>query len=231
MAKANARPVTRTETAKVRIYLVDDHPVIRRGMAQLLSEHGNYHIAGESEGVMQAIADIMDMPVDLVIVDLSLADGSGLELIKSIHAMQPKIRILVASMHHDAMYAQRAIRAGANGYLSKEQPPDQILQAVELVLAGQIYICPELASAVLQNALKPDDQTIGNPIATLSDRELEVFELLGDGMPARDIADHLSLSIKTIDTYRDHIKTKLNLDSANEVTHHAIRWKLQQEQC
>lgn len=229
MAKANARAVSKTDAAKVRIYLVDDHPVIRHGIAQLLSEHGNYTIAGESDGVMQAITDIKDNPVDMVIVDLTLADGSGLELIKSIHAMRPNTKILVASMHHDAMYAQRAIRAGANGYLSKEQPPDQILQAVAFVLSGQIYICPELASTVLQHALKPDEKVIDNPLSSLSDRELEVFELLGDGMTAREIAERLSLSIKTIDTYRDHIKTKLNLDSASEVVHHAIRWKLQQE--
>ncbi len=229
MAKATSRKTQKAVAGNTRIFLVDDHPVIRRGLAQMLSQKGQFTIAGEADGVCDALAGLQKNEVDLVIVDITLADGSGLELIKDLHTMRPETKILVASMHHDAMYAQRAIRAGAQGYLCKEQPPDQIIDAVQSVLMGHIYICPDLASTVLQRALQPDDKQTDDPIQALSDRELEVFELLGDGLASREIAERLSLSIKTIDTYRDHIKTKLNFDSSNEVTHHAIRWKLERE--
>ncbi len=152
-----------------------------------------------------------------------------MELIKDIRARWPKMKILVCSMHADPTYAERAMRAGANGYLTKHQPNDDLVDAVSQVMHGGIYICPDLSDSLMQRALASGDGLRTSAVDSLSDRELQVFEMIGKGLSTRKIAECLSLSVKTIETYRENIKQKLSLDSGNDLIHRAVRWTMQQE--
>ncbi|MCC6681389.1 MAG: response regulator transcription factor [Phycisphaeraceae bacterium] len=227
MKKAQRRIMTASSAP--RVFLVDDHPIIRQGLTQLLEKDEQYQVVGDAAGASEAIAGIKQNTPDIVIVDLMLSDGGGIELIKDIHASWPEIKILVSSMHNDATYAERAMRAGATGYICKEQPPEQMIDAVNSTLKGRIYLSPDLSNTVLKHALQGTEGLQASPIESLSDREMEVFELLGDGLRTRDISERLSLSVKTIETYRDNIKSKLSLNNSAELMHRAIRWKIQRD--
>lgn len=226
MNKARARSVA-TQNTK-RLFLVDDHPMIRHSLNQMLSQQDGLVVVGEAGGAIEAMSGIAQTNPQLVITDLTLAEGDGLDLIKNIRSQWPEIKILVASMHGDPTYAERAMRAGALGYITKDQPPNEIAEAVRTVLRKRIYVSPDLSNALMSRALQNDDGLAKSPIDALSDRELQVFELLGDGKSTREIAEKLSLSIKTIETYRDNIKQKLSLKNSNELTHRAVCWKLDQ---
>jgi DNA-binding NarL/FixJ family response regulator len=213
----------------VRIFIVDDHAVVRYGLSRFLSEGAEVQIVGEAAGAPGAISGIEREKPDLVICDLSLSDGDGMELIKDIRARWPQIRILVSSMYADPTYVERAMRAGANGYLTKDQQNEDLVEAIGQVLRGGIYICPDLSDTIMRRALQGEDGLRTSAIDKLSDRELQVFEMIGKGMPTRKIADSLSLSVKTIETYREKIKQKLLLDSGNDLIHRAVRWVMQRE--
>ncbi len=212
------------KTPKRSIFIVDDHSIVRRGLKQLIDQEADLAVCGEAENGQAALEAMKKLAPDLALVDLSLGGESGLELIKDIKARYPKVSVLVLSMHDEAFYAERVLRAGAKGYIMKLQAPDLILKAIRRVLSGEIYLSDPMASKMLRKVAGGEDPIIGSPIERLSDRELEVFQLIGIGLGTRHIAERLSRSVKTVETYREHIKLKLDLKDATELTQAAIQW-------
>jgi DNA-binding NarL/FixJ family response regulator len=209
---------------RTRILLVDDHAVVRFGAAQLINREADLVVCGEEEDAGKALTAITNLKPDLVIADISLKDSSGLELMRNIKAQYPKMPVLVVSAHDEAIYAEIAFRAGALGYLMKDQALDKIVAAIRRVLSGAIYVSDALAARMLQRQVRGQTDINQSPVKSLSDREMEVFQLIGQWKKTREIADELHLSIKTIEYYREQIKRKLNLKSASELTHYATSW-------
>jgi len=222
--KNAANKSTEPKDHKVRILLVDDHAVVRYGIAQLINREPDLQVCGEEEDAGHALAAIERLNPDLVIADISLKDSSGLELMRNIKAQRPRLPVLVVSAHDESVYAEIAFRAGALGYLMKEEALGKVLTAIRRVLSGNIYVSDALAARMLEQQIrgKPDLQE--SPVSRLSDRELEVFQLIGQWKKTSEIAAQLHLSIKTIEYYREQIKQKLNLKNAAELTHHATSW-------
>jgi DNA-binding NarL/FixJ family response regulator len=212
---------------KTRVLIVDDHPIVRRGLAGLIAHEPDLEICGEAEDAPAAMRLVNDSHPDVVIIDISLKSGNGIELVKQIKAHDPAIKMLVSSMYDESLYAERALRAGAMGYINKEEATDHIINAVRQVLRGQIYLSRRMTDRVLQRAAG-GNWLEHSDIDGLSDRELEVFQMIGQGLSTRQIAAKLHLSVKTIETHRDNIKSKLNLKSGTELTHRAVEWVLQQ---
>lgn len=211
-----------------RILIVDDHPLVRAGFAQLIGDSNDLEVCGESANMADGLNLVESLAPDLAIIDLSLAGGSGLDLIKHIRARGHQVLILVASMHDELLYAERVITAGAQGYINKQEAQDKIIPAIRQVLRGKQYLSQRMTERFEES---PNATTHNKrDIDALSNRELQTFELIGQGMAASDIALHLNLSIKTIETHQAHIKNKLGLASAHELAHRAIRWVLEQEQ-
>jgi DNA-binding NarL/FixJ family response regulator len=216
-----------TETPKAgarRIMLVDDHPVVRQGLAESINNEADLLVCAEAEDRLEALAAIESTRPDLAVIDLTIKHSSGLELIKDIRARWPRMLILVVSMHDEMLYAERVLRAGAQGYITKQEATRNVLLAIRRVLAGGIYLNERTASAVLARlAAKP--QSMSDSIAdVLADRELQVFELTGHGLSTREIASQLHIDMKTVDTYRARIRDKLNLKTSSELLQLAIRW-------
>jgi DNA-binding NarL/FixJ family response regulator len=207
-----------------RVVLVDDHPVVRLGLRQMLNAEEDFEVCGEADGSAAALSVIREKCPDLVVVDVSLADGSGLDLVKQLATSDPSIRILVSSMHDEALFAERALRAGALGYINKEEAVTEMVDAMRKVLAGSIYLSQNMTDRLLRTITQNDMEQGNATLDRLSDRELEVFELLGQGLTTRQAADRLHLSVKTIETYRENIKTKLNLENNNELICRAAQW-------
>jgi DNA-binding NarL/FixJ family response regulator len=226
-AKASARP--RASLRRTRVYVVDDHPLTRRGLVQLISRENDLEIVGEAGTAVEALTGISQHRPQLVIVDLTLGDLSGLEVIKEVRSRWPRIKVLVASMHTQTSYVERAMRAGASGYLTKDAPQSELLEAIRCVLDSRIYLNPQMSTEMLSRVINAGHGQAKDPIEGLSDRELEVFDLLGQGLRTRDVATRLCLSVKTIETYRDNIKSKLGLDSSVELIHRATRWKMERD--
>ena len=210
--------------AKLKVVLVDDHPIVRQGLAQMIARELDMEVCGEAETAADALKAIAACKPDVAVVDLSLKGTSGLELLKDLKVRFPKLPVLVLSMYDETMYAERALRAGAKGYMMKEEATEKVLAAIRGILAGQIYLSEAMASRLLHMAV--DGRTPGavSPTERLSDRELEVFQLIGQGYGNTDIAQQLHLSPKTVETYRAHIKEKLGLSGATELLQHAIQW-------
>lgn len=206
------------------IIIVDDHPVMRAGLARLIDGELDLCVAGQAESVTEALALIREKRPALVIVDLSLNDGNGLDLISQVATSCEGVRTLVMSMHDEAIFAPRALRAGALGYVSKSEPPAAVLDAIRTVLRGELYVSSTTSQRLLRSMVGERSPRPRSIIETLSDRELEVFELLGRGYGTRQIAMKLHLSIKTIESHREHIKEKLGLDSGRDLTRHAVLW-------
>lgn len=207
-----------------RIVIVDDHPVVRLGLKQALGECPDLEICGEAEGAAEALSVVEASRPDLVIVDVSLKNGSGLSLVKQLTTTDSTITVLVASMHDETLYAERALRAGAKGYISKSTGLDTMIEALRKVHSGAIFLSQPMTDRILQSIAGSDLENGSAPLDQLSDRELEVFELIGQGLTTRSTADHLGLSVKTIETYRENIKTKLNLENNNELICRAAQW-------
>ena len=214
---------------RTRILLVDDHAVVRYGMAQLINRERDFVVCGEEEEASKALSTISALNPDLVIADISLKDSSGLELMRNIKAQYAKLPVLVVSAHDENIYAEIAFRAGALGYLMKDQALDRIVTAIRRVLSGAIYVSDALGARMLQQQVRGHTDVGQSPVKGLSDREMEVFQLIGQWKKTREIAEELHLSIKTIEYYREQIKRKLNLKSASELTHYATSW-VQREQ-
>lgn len=213
---------------KTRILLVDDHPLVRAGFTQLISDHADLEVCAEAGDMAEAIRQLENIKPDLAIIDLSLAGGSGLDLIEHIKAKHDSVLMLVASMHDETLYAERVLAAGARGYINKQEAQDRIIEAIRAVLAGRVYLSSRMTERMLNNMVEGNNSKQG--IDSLSNRELQVFEMIGDGTTTSQIASQLNLSQKTIETHQAHIKRKLGLTSAHELTQRAIRWAIENRQ-
>ncbi|MFH1302574.1 MAG: response regulator transcription factor [Planctomycetota bacterium] len=212
---------------KTRIMIVDDHPIVREGYSRLIEREQDLQVCAEADSKIDAIKKVMQDPPDLIIVDLSLKDGSGLELIKDIKSQFKQIKMLTVSMHDENLFAERCIRAGALGFVNKQQAAEQLIKAIYRVLEGKVFLSSEITERMICRSIGSDNYTDQSPIESLSDRELEVFEQIGHGETTRKIAEKLNLSPKTVETYRENIKHKLNLENATELTRNAIQWVLE----
>ena len=210
-----------------RILIVDDHPLVRTGFAQLIGDCPDLEVCGEASDMAEALRLIDSDCPDLAIIDLSLAGGSGLDLIEHIKSRNLDLLMLVASMHDETLYAERVLAAGARGYINKQEAQENIIRAIRQVLAGKVYLSEAMTERMLNGLVDVRDEK--RDIERLSNRELQVFELIGQGVPVSQIASQLNLSIKTIETHQAHIKKKLGLESAHELNQRAIRWVMDQE--
>lgn len=212
-----------------KVLIVDDHPLVRRGLAELISKEPDLQVSGEAAGASEALGQLTSNRPNLVIIDLSLQEGSGLDLIKQIKAMDDGIKVLVSSMHDESLFAERSIRAGASGYIHKEEATEKVIEAIRYVLRGKVYLSEDMSERILHQFAGIEELPPEGSISKLSNRELEVFELIGSGLSTRQIAEKLHRSIKTIETYRESIKQKLNLRSSNELIRHAVQWELEKQ--
>jgi DNA-binding NarL/FixJ family response regulator len=206
-----------------KIMLVDDHPVMREGLAQLITHEPDLRICGQFEDAARAFEAVPALRPDLAIVDLALKGSGGLELVKNIRANYPGLLVLVLSMHEESLYAERVLRAGAAGYITKQEGADKVLEAIRHVLGGGVYLSEKMGARLMRQWIGGRPAGGGTLMEQLSDRELEIFGLIGQGRGTRQIAEQLHLSVKTIESHRAHIKEKLNLKNANELVHRAIR--------
>jgi DNA-binding NarL/FixJ family response regulator len=209
---------------QIRIFLVDDHPLVREWLATLLRQQPDLEVCGQAEDARQAFATMEADPPDVAIVDLSLKTSSGLDLIKDLSERLPTIQVIVLSMHEEIFYAERALRAGARGYVTKRESTHRIVEAIHEVQAGRLYANAELLAKLAERIVGRNQSTQAGSVETLSDRELEVFRRLGEGQANRLIAEELHLSIKTVQAYCARIKGKLDLANAAELIREAIRW-------
>ena len=210
--------------SKTRILIVDDHPIVRQGLAELINHESDLVVCGQAEDAHEAIKAIKDLSPTMAIIDISLKETSGLELIKDIHSQYPDLPVLALSMHDEMLYAERALRAGAMGYIMKQEATENVIVAVRRILGGEIYVSDRMAARMVRKLVTGQIETTTSQVASLSDRELEVFHLIGKGHGTRQISERLHLSVKTIETYRAHIKEKLNLADAAELLQYAIQW-------
>jgi len=209
---------------KKRLLLIDDHPIMRHGLAQLINAEADLEVCGDAGNAAEGLRAVEKCHPDLVIVDLTLPDKHGLEFIKDMQAMHPGTLMLVLSMHDESLYAERALRGGARGYLMKETAADNLIKAVHRVLDGGIYLSDRMAGAMLEMVAGQRKQTEASPLDRLTDRELEVLQLIGQGKGTRQIAEQLHVSVRTIDAHRAHIKDKLQLPDGNALVRYAVRW-------
>jgi DNA-binding NarL/FixJ family response regulator len=210
--------------AGFRLFLVDDHPITRLGVSALIGRERNLAISGEADCAPKALELIGRSPPDLAIIDISLRSMNGIELIKNLKAVTPGLPVLVLSTHDETLYAERALRAGAQGYVMKREASEKILDAIHRVLHGEIYLSEAMKEKMLHRMVNTKKEDTRFPIDKLSDREMEVFQLIGNGYSTRQIATRLNLSVKTIDSYREHLKLKLQLNGGPELLRYAIQW-------
>ena len=214
---------------KIKILLVDDHPLVREWLTNLLKQQPDFQVCGEAGDAPEALRLIGATQPDVTIVDISLASGSGIELIKDIRASHAQVAVVVLSMHDELLYAERALRAGAGGYIMKSEATQKVIEAIRAVLRGEIYVSPKVASLMARKFVGGKTGRTSFPIEQLSDRELEVFQLLGAGYSTRQISEHLHVGFKTVQGYSARIKEKLNLSNINELMREAIRWQENQD--
>jgi DNA-binding NarL/FixJ family response regulator len=213
-----------TENRKAKVFLVDDHPLVREHLTALIQREADLEVCGEAADAPTALELISRQSPDLVILDISLKQSNGLELIKDLKQRWPKLSVLVLSMHDEMLYAERSLRAGALGYITKEEATVNVLSAVRKVLGGEVYLSERMAGRVMKRMVSGAKDELGSPLEVLTDRELAVFQMLGRGMGTRQIAEELRLGIKTVESYRARIKEKLQLQDGNQLLQHAIQW-------
>jgi DNA-binding NarL/FixJ family response regulator len=213
-----------------RILLVDDHPVFRRGLGVMIGDEPDLEVCGEATDACEALRQVDTHGPDLVIVDVSLRRGHGIDLVKQLHARDRRVKLLVCSMHEDGLFAERALRAGARGYINKREAPEQLIGCIRAVLDGRIYLNPEITQRLLTGGSQPTAVSDCWGVESLSNRELAVFELIGEGLGTRAIAKHLHLSVKTVETYRENVKAKLGLENGAQLARHAAEWAIQRHQ-
>ena len=214
---------------RARVAVMDDHPLFRERLCQLINNELDMEVCGEAEGAEQALSLIRSTRPNLAIVDIALKASSGLELIRSIKALSIGVPVLVLSMHEESVYADRALRAGASGYITKSQEAAEVLTAIRSVLAGKIYLSAEMTNDLLKNLGTTGARGTPRSVDRLTERELQVLELVGRGRTTREIAEMLKLGVATIDTYRARIKEKMNFRNATDLVHFAIRWVSEKE--
>ena len=214
---------------KKRVFVVDDHPIVRQGLALLINQEADLSVCGEAEDMHTALQAAPASRPDVMIVDISLNGPDGLELLKHVRLKCPALPVLILSMHDEQIYAERALRAGANGYIMKQEATERVLVALRRILSGETYVSDRIARSMLQHYLRGTNVAAYSPISELTDRELEVFRLIGEGHGTRQIAEELHLSVKTVESYQAHIKEKLSLRSARELVQHAIQWTMEEK--
>ena len=229
MARTTKDEIKVETSGLTRILIVDDHPLVREGLIGLLSTQSDFVICGEAAGVTDARRIVAEQKPDVAIIDLTLTDGTGIDLIKEFKARYQGLKLLVLSMHDESMFAERALRAGALGYVSKQEASRTIVQAVRTVLSGKLYLSPNMTELVVQRAFVTGNDLSRPPVDRLTEREREVFELIGQGLSSRQIAVKLEVSPKTIETHREHIKEKLELTTSTELTKYAVQWAMENQ--
>lgn len=221
----NENPLV-NRSQKSRILLVDDHPLVRRGLAEVIRREPDLEICGEAGDVQEALREAERTLPDMVVVDLTLKSGHGLELIERLKNRRPPVKTLVSSMHDEMLFAERVLRAGAMGYITKEEPPETLLRAIRQVLHGEVYLSPRMTSRLL-HGVAAGHSTQDDPVQNFSNREIEVYEMIGQGLTIQQIALRLHLSPKTVETHREKVKQKLNLKSSAELNRRAVQWVLE----
>jgi DNA-binding NarL/FixJ family response regulator len=214
----------KSKSAAKKVLIVDDHPMMRQGLAQLIDNEEDLKVVAEADTGGQGLDIVVDGKLDLAVLDISLPDRNGLELIKDIRSVKPDLPVLVVSMHDEALYAERVLRAGARGYIMKQEGGKKLLQAIRQVLTGQIYVSEKMSARILETFSGRKPEQSASPVAKLSDREFEVFQLIGQGKGTKEIAQHLNLSVKTVEVHRAKIKEKLSLLTATDLVRYAVRW-------
>jgi DNA-binding NarL/FixJ family response regulator len=220
-------PVERATTHRTRVVIIDDHPIVRRGLAELVASMSDMEMVGEAESYARALEVLQTTPTDVAIVDLSLDDSSGLDLLSEIRSRFPSVKSIVFSIHDAELYAPRALRAGAAGFVSKTQPCEDLLTAIRTLSDGEIYVAPDVAQRILRRMSSGGRARADGGVELLSDRELQVFELVGRGQTTGEIARALHLSPKTVETHRQRIKAKLGIDSGTKLLIRAAQWVAQ----
>ena len=214
--------------SKRTVFVIDDHPIVREGLTQLINREPDLTVCGTAEDIYEALKAMQTLKPDIALADISLKGAEGIELIKNLKIRMPALPVLVLSIHDESIYAPRALRAGARGFIMKQEATENVLLALRRVLSGEIYLSKRMANKMLQQFVGAPGTAQKFSIDRLSDRELEVFRLIGQGHGTRRIAEELRLSVKTVESYREHIKEKMTLSDASELVQHAIQW-LQRE--
>lgn len=217
-------PGRQDRSGKIRVFVVDDHPVVRQGLRQLIDLEPDMEMCGEAESAVDALRRIAASPPDVVVADISLKDSSGIELVKDLKARAPGLPVVVLSMHDESLYAERLLRAGARGYVMKDEGTERVTTAIRQVHGGGLYLSDSMSAKMLTKFVDGPARAGTLPMERLSDRELEVFEFIGRGLGTREIAEKLHLSVKTVEAHRQNIKKKLNLPDAKTLMQHAIHW-------
>lgn len=215
--------------AKRNIFIVDDHPIVRQGLALLINRESDLAVCGDAEEAGAALRLIESSMPDLVVVDISLNGPDGLDLLKDIRARYPGLPVLILSMLDEVLYAERALRAGASGYIMKQEATEKVLVAIRRILDGEIYVSDQMSNKMLHRFVGNAPVEDRSPVACLTDRELEVFRLIGEGQGTRQIAEKLHISVKTVESYQAHIKDKLALKNSRELVQHAIQWAVSEK--
>lgn len=207
-----------------KIYIVDDHPLMRKGLVMTIEKEIGFEVCGQAESAEEALTEIINLKPDAAVVDISLPGMNGIELIKNVLHQQPELKILVVSRHDEELYAERALRAGAKGYLMKLEAAEVLISAIRQILKGGIYLSENIGTKLIMKMATGNASKSDNPLDLLSDRELEVFELTGKGLSTKEIGQKLHISVKTVESHRANIKDKLQVDTANELMRHAVKW-------
>ncbi|NGP89860.1 response regulator [Fodinibius halophilus] len=213
-----------SENLKKKIIVVDDHPMMRKGLSQTLNAEHGYDVVAQFERAEEVLQEYQDIEPDMAVIDISLPGMSGLELVKHLNSLDAGLKMLVVSRHEETLYAKRVLRAGAKGYVMKQEAGDVLLKATRKIFNGGIYVSDDVNEKLLLDMACGREDISKSPIDLLSDREIEVFEMTGKGNKTREIAEKLHLSVKTVESYRARIKTKLNLENATELMMHAVKW-------
>ena len=214
---------------KSRVFVVDDHPIVRQGLALLINRESDLAVCGEAEDAQSAIQTVAAVKPDIMVVDISLNGPDGLDLLKDVRMRFPELPVLILSMHDESIYAERALRAGAQGYIMKQEATEKVLVALRRILGHEIYVSERIANRMLQRYIGSPAADRPSSVADLTDRELEVFRLIGEGHSTRQIAEELHISVKTVESYQAHIKEKLSLRTARELVQHAIQWSISEK--
>jgi len=217
---------SKTSSKKKQVLLVEDHPIVRHGLRVLIDDEVDLAVCGEAASVREAMPLVRELQPDVAVIDIALGDGNGLDLIRSIHDASPQISLLALSMHDEAVYGERALRAGAKGYIMKKEAMEKLLIAIRRVLGGELYVSEQMASRLVNKLVSPEGAKGEPTVEALSEREFQVFRLIADGIGPSEIAQRLSVSVKTIETHREHIKEKLGLKTGTELTRFALQWSM-----
>ncbi len=228
MNAAKTNGVPKRDDIKIRVAIVDDHPVVRFGLIQLIADEPDLAVCGQAANAQEAIELAQAVKPNVMVIDISLRDGNGIELIKQIRALDGSIRLVVHSMYDESLFAERAILAGAMGYVNMQETTDNLITAIRRVLKGEVYLSPNMTNKMLQGISRGGGKPVAPVLSTLSDRELEIFGMIGDGLTIRQIAAKLHLSPKTIETHRARMRKKLDIHSNPELIRRASQWKLEQ---